>query len=185
MIINGTSVNHVSTSKSLAVLIDANLTWGSHIEKLAKKIASGIAAIKGVRQFVPPATLHLIYKALIQPHFDYCNVVWGSCGIKLARWQNSKTPKSCSYDADASQLFQNLNWKHLNTQHDIQKALMVFKSLNGLAPEHLSSKFIARSKTTSYTYQDSVNKWTIPQPRTNYLRNSFHYCGAVLWNSLP
>ena len=84
MIINGTSVNHVSTSKSLAVLIDANLTWGSHIEKMAKKIASDIAAIKGVRQFVPPATLHLIYKALIQPHFDYCNVVWGSCGIKLA-----------------------------------------------------------------------------------------------------
>ena len=82
--INGTSVKQVSTSKCLGVLIDANLTWGSHIEKLAKKIASGIAAIKGVRQFVPPATLHLIYKALIQPHFDYCNVVWGSCGIKLA-----------------------------------------------------------------------------------------------------
>ena len=71
--INGTLVNQVSTSQSLGVLIDANLTWGSHIEKLAKKIASGITAIKRVRQFVPPATLHLIYKALIQPHFDYCN----------------------------------------------------------------------------------------------------------------
>ena len=82
--INGTPVNQVSTSKSLGVLIDAILTWGSHIEKLAKKIASGIAAIKRVRQFVPPATLHLIYKALIQPHFDYCNVVWRSSGIKLA-----------------------------------------------------------------------------------------------------
>ena len=82
--INGTPVNQVSTSKSLGVLIDANLTWGSHIDMLAKKIASGIAAIKRVRQFVPPATLHLIYKALIQPHFDYSNVVWGNCGIKLA-----------------------------------------------------------------------------------------------------
>ena len=38
-----------------------------------------------------------------------------------------------SCDADASQLFQNLNWKNLSTQRDIQKALMVFKSLNGLA----------------------------------------------------
>lgn len=35
--INGTPINQVSTSKSLGVLIDANLTWGSHIEKLAKK----------------------------------------------------------------------------------------------------------------------------------------------------
>ena len=62
---------------------------------------------------------------------------------------------------------------------------MVFKSLNGLAPEYLSSKFIARSKTTSYTPRDSVNKLTIPQPHTNYLRNSFRYSGAVLRNSLP
>ena len=37
--INGTPVNQVSTSKSFSVLIDANLTWGSHIEKLAKKIS--------------------------------------------------------------------------------------------------------------------------------------------------
>ena len=82
--INGTPVNQVSTSKSLGVLIDTNLNWGSHIEQLAKKTASGIAVIKRVRQFVLPATLHLIYKALIQPHLDYCNVVWGTCGIKLA-----------------------------------------------------------------------------------------------------
>ena len=43
---------------------------GAVIERLAKNVASGIAAIKGVRQFVPPATLHLVYKTLIQPHFD-------------------------------------------------------------------------------------------------------------------
>ena len=82
--INGTPVNQVPTSKSLGERIDANLTWGSHIEKLAEKITSGIAAIKRVRQFVPPATLHLIYNALTQPHFNYCNVVWGDYGIKLA-----------------------------------------------------------------------------------------------------
>ena len=103
--INGTPVNQVWTSISLRVLIDANLTWGSHIEKLAKKIASGAPATKQVRQFVPPATLHLIDKALIQPHFDYCNVVWGSCGIKLARWQNSKTPKSCSASSNFLKLW--------------------------------------------------------------------------------
>ena len=28
-------------------------------------------------------------------------------------------------------------------------------------------------------------KLNIPKPRTNYLKNSFSYTGAVLWNSLP
>ena len=60
---------------------------------------------------------------------------------------------------------------------------MVFKSLNGLAPEYLSSKFIVRSNTSSYTFRDSVNILTIAQPGTNYLRNSFRHSGAVLWNS--
>ena len=31
-----------------------------------------------------------------------------------------------SYDADASQLFQNLNWRNLSTQCEIQKALNRF-----------------------------------------------------------
>ena len=186
--INGTPINQVSTSKSLCVLIYVNLTWGSHIERLAKKAASGIAAIKRVRQFVPPATLHLIYKALLQPHFDYCIVVWRSRGVKLAeklqKLQNraARALTFSSYDADASHLFQFLNSKNLSTQCDIQKPLMVFKSLHGLAPEYLSSKFIARSHTTSYTFRDSVNKLTI---RTNYLRNCLRYSGSVLWNSLP
>ena len=94
--INGTPVN---LSKSLGIRIDANLTWDSHIEKLAKRIVSGIAAIKRVRQFVPPATLHLIYKALTQPHLDYCNVFLGRLWHTTSR-QTSKTPKSCSVSSN-------------------------------------------------------------------------------------
>ena len=39
---------------------------------------------------------------------------------------------------------------------------MVFKSLNDLAPEYLSSKFINRSDTSQCTHRDSVNKLAIP-----------------------
>ena len=94
----------------------------------------GIVAtcIKRVRQFVPPATLDLIYKVLIQPHFHYCNAVWANCGIKLSDKLQNRAARALtfsSYDADASQLFQDLNWKNLSTQRDMQKASMIFKSL--------------------------------------------------------
>ena len=83
--INGTPVNQVSTSKSLGVLIDGNLTWGSHIEKLAKIIASGIAAIKRVGQFVPPSSNIASYlQSLDSAAFRLLNVVWGNCDVKLA-----------------------------------------------------------------------------------------------------
>lgn len=35
--VNGSNINQVTTTKSLGILIDANLTMGSHIDKLAKK----------------------------------------------------------------------------------------------------------------------------------------------------
>ena len=83
--INGTPVNHVLTSKSLGVLIDGNLTWGSHTEKLAKIIASGIAAIKRVGQFVLPSSNIASYlQSLDSATFRLLNVVWGNCGVKLA-----------------------------------------------------------------------------------------------------
>ena len=60
---------------------------------------------------------------------------------------------------------------------------MVYKSLNGLVPEYLSSKFVERNETR-YSLRDSVNKLFVPFPRTNFMKNSFTYSGAVIWNSL-
>ena len=91
-----------------------------------------------------------------------------------------------SYDADANQLLKELGWDNLETRCQKLKAEMVYKSLNGLAPNYLSSKFIQRSGViTSHNLRDSDNKLAIPLPRTNHYKNSFAYSGAVLWNSLP
>ena len=68
----------------------------------------------------------------------------------------------------------------------MQKALMVYKSFNGLVREYLSSKCVKRYETR-YSLMNSVNKVIIPFPRTRtyFMKNSFSYSGAVLWNSLP
>ena len=65
------------------MIIDDKLDWHSHIGKLTKKIASGIGALKRVRHLIPASALLLIYQALVKPHFDYCEIVWGNCGIML------------------------------------------------------------------------------------------------------
>ena len=62
---------------------------------------------------------------------------------------------------------------------------MVCKSFNGLTPEYLSNVFTNRSDVTNYSLRDSVNKLAVPMPRTNALKNSFSYSGAVLWSCLP
>ena len=138
--------------------------------------------------------LHYIYNTLVQPHFGYCSIVWGNCGKTLSEDVAERLQKlqnraaristfSC-YDADARYLLQQLGWKDLFTQRQIQVALMVFKALNDLAPDYLSSMFTERS-TSGYVLRDSTNKLNVALPRTNYLKRSFSYRGATFWNSLP
>ncbi|CAH3124090.1 unnamed protein product [Porites lobata] len=70
-----------------------------------------------------------------------------------------------------------------NVDHAKSLAIMMFKSLNAQAPVYLQNLFHERS--TDYDLRNSFHKLTLPRPRTNYLKRSFSYSGALLWNSLP
>ena len=77
------------------------------MDKITQKIDSSIGVIKGIRPFVPPATVRYIYNALVQPHFNYCVVVWGRCGEMLSdnlhklQKRDARIVTTSSYDADA------------------------------------------------------------------------------------
>jgi len=60
---------------------------------------------------------------------------------------------------------------------------MMFKSLSGLALVFLHDLFSER--LTDYDLRDSFRKLNLHKPRTDYLKRSFGYSGALLWNSLP
>ena len=108
------------------------------------------------------------------PHFDYCNIVWGNCGItlqnKVQKLQNraARVLTYSSYDVDAGHLIKLLGWKILVCQQQIQRATMVYRSLHGLAPNYLSSKFERRE--VAYNLRNSENKLNVPLPGTNYYK---------------
>ena len=59
----------------------------------------------------------------------------------------------------------------------------MYKTLNGNVPRYLQEIFTSR--VSSYELRDFENKLFVPKPPTDYLKRSFGYSGAVLWNSLP
>mgnify|MGYP001795757737 CR=1 FL=1 len=56
------------------------------------------------------------------------------------------------------------------------KAILLFKFLNGLAPQYLRNIF--RNRATPYTLRDNQAKLNLPKPRTNYLKRAICYNGA-------
>ena len=189
--INQVLVEQVSSTKSLGIHIDQNLNWDFPIKEISKKITSGIGTVKHIRNFVPQEILLTIYNSLIQPHFDYCNVVWGCCskGLsqKLQKLQNraARIITFSNYDSNTDELFRDLNWSKLNHQRAVSKAIMMYNTINNQTPGYLSSQFIPRHEVLPCSLRNNECKLSIPQLRTNYCKRSFSYSGAVLRNGLP
>ena len=160
-------------------------------ENVSKKIACAIGAIKRIRHLTPFNVLIKVYNSLIQPHFDYCNVVWGNCnkGLseKLQRLQNraARILMSASYDSNLDDLFRALGWRRLHYQRLEQKSILMYKTLHGMTPDYLRSRFVYRDNARAYRLRNTENKLVLPQPRIDYLKRSFLYSGAQLWNNLP
>ena len=76
-----------------------------------------------------------------------------------------------------------INYHLIEIESEFKRATMVYRSLHGLAPNYLSSKF--ERQEVAYNLRDSENKLNVPLPRTNYYKNSFSCSGVILWNSLP
>ena len=75
-------------------------------------------------------------------------------------------------------LFETLKWDKLSLRRRKQKAIMMFKSLNGLAPVYLQD--LSSERNTDYDLRDSFHKLNLPKPRTDDLKRSFGYSGALL-----
>ena len=77
----------------------------------------------------------------------------------------------------------NCSGNTLSINAEKQKAILMFKTLSGLTPQYLEEMF--SSRIGHYTLRHSNRKLFIPKPNTDYLKHSFSYSGASLWNSLP
>ena len=55
--------------------------------------------------------------------------------------------------------------------------------MNYLPSEYLRSLFSQHH--SAYNLRNSEGRLTLSKPSTNYLKRSFSYSGATLWNNLP
>ena len=145
--IKGHEIDTVPHTKSLGVYIDQNLSWSKHINETAKTISSGIGALKRLRSFICNYTAILLYRAFIEPYFDYCCPVWDGLSNELAdklqKLQNRaiRAITKSDYYFTATVLRGKLGWYNLCTRMKKQKLKLMFKTLNHQSLECLKGLF--------------------------------------------
>ena len=62
-------IKRVSSTKTLGVEVDGCITWGDHVDKVAKKATKGIGMLRRSKHLFDRDTLKTIYNAFVLPHF--------------------------------------------------------------------------------------------------------------------
>ena len=156
-----------------------------------KRINPLLALLRRIKQYLDIPTRKLFFNAFILPHLDYCCTVWGNASEtslnKLLKLQKraARVILDCDYSVPSDTLFCKLNWMPIQDRIKFHKAVLIYKSLNNLAPTYLNDSLNPCSNVHNRSLRATTNNnLYLPKPRTESLKKTFSYSGSKIWNNL-
>ena len=149
-----------------------------------------IGFLKHAKKFLPRVTLENLYIGIVKPHFRYCCSIWGCCGSRQInqpqKLQNraAKIVTNSSFDTPSRTLIERLGWRNIEQLISNESKTVVFKSLNELAPQYLSSLFKRNSQCSTRCLRNTETDLRIPKKTSANGQKCFSFRGAKLLNSL-
>ena len=180
--LNGKIIQKVSTFKYLGFILDSTLSFKIHVADVIKKVIHKRLLLSKVMGFLNKNTAISIFKLMILPYFDYCDVIYMN---------------ACMNSLDKLQRLQNKCLKTCLGLHKLCETKTVHKqaSCAFLAPRreaHLCNFMYKRQMKNELldirdirTRQHDAPLFIVPFPNKELYKRSIQYAGSVLWNSLP
>ena len=76
--LNSREMKHVSSTKSLGVMVDDYLNWDDQFQIVKSRICGGIISLKKLKNILPQSKLGSVYYAIVESHLRHADVIWGS-----------------------------------------------------------------------------------------------------------
>ena len=161
-----------------------------HVNYLYNKLLKLLGLLWRIRNNLDLKSKLLFYNSYVQPCIDYCCTVWGTCSkVHLDRLTRLQTRIGRlilnNYDSSKGYVFAQLGWLTVSQRVDYNILLLVFKCIHNMAPSNLQRLFENTSRKHNYLLRKSDISLELPKPRTEAMKRSFQYRGALLWNMLP
>ena len=90
--LHGKQVERVQKFSYLGVMLDEQISWKEHTEKICKKVSKRLGLLSRIRTCLTIEASKCIYNTIVQPIFDYTDVVWSElpveCSQSLQKLQN-------------------------------------------------------------------------------------------------
>ena len=183
-ICQGITIRFVSTVKNLGTKMDSSLSMSNQVLSLKKTCFFTLRKIRKIRFLLSRDHLKTIVNSLVVSCLDYCNALYYGIGqklqLQLQQIQNAASKlvmgkfKYNHMDDD----LKNLHWLTVKKRVIFKIALLVHKSLNGLAPPYLQDLF-------RYASHGNTVRLDVPYTSSKYGSRAFSVIGPKIYNSLP
>ena len=149
------------------------------------KSRGGLQSLRRLKSILPQSSLSNVYRALIDSHMRYADVIWGSLSNTKIEFRQRLHDRAVSM-IHTSRIKDNWTPKFLSVIQLItfDRAVMVYKIFNKLCPENLWNKFNLRSHHSRYNTRFCRNI-QISKYNLEYAKKGFSYSALETWNEIP
>ena len=176
--------------KILGVILDSNLNWRKQVNEVKRKALNTTRNTHRINHLLPTQQRINLYNALISPHFNYADVVWGGCGKKeslsLQKVQNfaARSITGNRKTDSATESLKKLKFLNLEQRRTIHETVFTHKAILQQNSENLNEEYSRYVPQTNTRYANK-GKLNVPKHKTTKFEKSPLYRTISAWNKSP
>lgn len=185
--IDNTEIDFVEHFNFLGILMDRNLSWNKHIDKISKKISKTIGIMSKMKNFLPSEVLLTIYNTLIIPHLTYGLLCWKSKIHNIYKLQKKaiRIIVKEKYNAHTTPIFKNLHLLKATDVCLLHELKLCYKLENNLLPHYFQNNLAVRQSQFHHHNLRSNSNYELPNIKHEFAKMSVSYIIPATYNNAP
>ena len=165
--LNNSPVQLCESHKHLGIVLDKHLSFHEHITKKIKICNKLINTVKHLSFHLPRKSLLTIYKSFVRPHLDYGDIIYDNPEnetlinkLEKVQYETCLAITGAFQGTSRESLQENWGLNIYKLDGGIEKMILFYKILNGVAPKYLSD-ILPVSKNRHYSTENGVKQITL------------------------
>ena len=184
-------INPSDTIKNIGVLFDSEMSMSDRVSQICSTVTFHLRNISRIRRYIDQSACNNTMRSLVLSRLDYCNGLLSTIPVtqldRIQRLQNwaTRLVYQVTRFHSPKPLLESLHWLPVRHRIVFKLLLLVYKSLNKLAPQYL------RDCLTIYTPRRSLRASNDPLRLTYNITHklagdrTFTVTASKYWNMLP
>ena len=185
--IDNVNIDQVKEFNFLGLIIDTNLNWKKHAEKISNACSKKIGILNKFKHILPLDIKTILYNSLIVPHINYCIMAWGFESNRIIKLQKKalRIITLSNYISHTEPLYKQLSLLKVDDILKLQQLKFYYKYLHNDLPRYLQNwRFVFKYEVHGHDTRDK-NKIYTYKIKHEFTKKCLRHNLPLLLNNLP